>query len=185
MRAPAVSREQIIAAADAVARRDGLDRLTARALCAELRLTPPAIYRHFATMELIVDQVVDDVIGRVDLPGPEVGDWADRLRACFLSVHDVITDYPGLAARMGRHLPYGPSGARNARFLHDLLATAGVADENRQKILYAVFVYVWGHLLAADAAAVLLDFNARAAHGREQFLWGLDHLLDSFRRLGA
>lgn len=176
-----VTGEQIVAAADAVARRDGLDQLTVRRLCAELGVTAPAIYRHFPTKDLIVDRVVDEAIGRVELPGPEVGDWTERLRRCFVSAHDAVAPYGGLAARMGRDMPRSPSAQRNAAFLTTLLTEAGLDRREAVSVVYAVFVYVWGHLLVADPAS-LIDAGDVVTSPREQFLWGLDHLLGSFHR---
>ena len=51
----------------------------------------------------------------------------------------------------------------------------------------AVFVYIWGHLLAAEAADMIASLNAAsplsaAPDARAQFLWGLDHMLSSIRR---
>lgn len=177
-----MSREQVVAAADAIARRDGIARLMVRPLCTELGVTAPAIYRLFPTKDLIVEQVIDDAIDRIDLPGPESGDWADRLRQCFISAHDVVAGYPGLAARMGQQMPRSPAARRTARFLSDLLTDAGIGPDDAGRIGSAVVVYAWGHLLAAEAAAGLFDASPFAADSRAQFLWGLDHLLASFRR---
>ncbi len=176
-----VTSEQIVAAADTVARRDGLNQLTVRRLCTELGVTAPAIYRHFPTKDLIVDRVIDEAIGRIDLPAPESGDWIDRLRRCFVSTHDVIAPYGGLAARMGQDLPHSPSAMRNNAFLTALLADAGLDEQEATSVTYAVFVFVWGHLLAADAAS-LINSGSMVTTPREQFLWGLDRLLGSFRQ---
>jgi AcrR family transcriptional regulator len=187
MRPRAVSREQIVAAADMIARRDGIGALTMRRLCAELGVTAPAVYRHFPAKELIEDQVIDDVIRRIDLPGPEAGDWADRLRRCFVSAHDVVAPYGGLAARMAREMPRSPSVQRNTAYLRELLAGAGLGEDDAVKVVVAVFVYVWGHLLAAEAAGSIgltgaASPPAASASARGQFLWGLDHMLSSIRR---
>jgi AcrR family transcriptional regulator len=187
MRPRAVSREQIVAAADMIARRDGIGALTMRRLCTELGVTAPAVYRHFPAKELIEDQVIDDVIRRIDLPSPEAGDWVERLRRCFISAHDIVGCYGGLAARMGREMPRSPSAQRNAVYLRELLADADLGEEDAVKVVVAVFVYVWGHLLAAEAADSISLTSATsplgaAASARGQFLWGLDHMLSSIRR---
>lgn len=182
MRARAVTSEQIIAAADRVARKWGLDELTVRALCAELGVTAPAICRHFDTKDAIVELLIDDIIGRISLPAPESGDWVTRLRDCFLSAHDEVAPYKGLAARMGHQMPATGSAKRNSDYLNDLLHGVGIGEKDTDLIVQTVFVYVWGYLLT--------DKEARAPKGkplsdrasREQFLWGLNHLLDSFRR---
>jgi AcrR family transcriptional regulator len=177
-----VTDEQILLAADRVARREGLDQLTVRALCSELGVTAPSVYRHFATKDLIVDMVIDDIVRRIALPGPDAGDWADRLRVCFISAHDEVAPYAGLAARMGHQMPGSPSARRNGAFLLELLGGAGLQQSDAQKVIFAVFVYVWGHLLADDAARRIGEGEIDEDQSREQFLWGLDHLIGSFRR---
>jgi AcrR family transcriptional regulator len=178
----AVTTEQIVQAADRVARRDGLDQLTVRSLCAELGVTAPAVYRHFPTKDLIVDRVIDQIIERIVLPGPDEGDWVDRLRACYVSAHDEVGPYAGLAARMSHEMPKSPSARRNGAFLTRLLEEAGLDDADANKVIFAVFVYVWGHLLADNAARTGRGQMLSENESRQQFLWGLDHLLDSFRR---
>jgi AcrR family transcriptional regulator len=173
---------QILDAADVVARRDGLDNLTIRALCAQLGVTAPAVYRHFASKDLIVEEVVDRIIARTELPGPDGGDWAARLRTCYVSVHDEVQPYAGLAARMGHEMPGGPAAKRNGDYLDTLLRGAGIGQSDAGRIVYAVFVYVWGHLLAADSAKHIRGQVLDDTASRHQFLWGLDHLLESFRR---
>jgi AcrR family transcriptional regulator len=177
-----VTREQVLEAADIVARREGIDRLTIRAICAQLGVTQPAIYRYFPAKHEIVELVIDRVIERMELPGPEVGYWIARLRRCFISAHDEVAPYDGLAARMGHEMPRSPAAARNSAYLGGLLAEAGIGETDSLRITRAVFVYTWGHLLTAEATASTFEDNAGPGAPREQFLWGLDHLLASFRR---
>ena len=177
-----MSREQVLDAADSVARRDGIEGLTVRSLSRELGVTAPALYRHFPAKELVVDEVVDRIIGRTELPGPEVGDWAERLRICFVSVHDQVAPYAGLAGRMAHQLPKSQSADRNGAYLDAVLGEAGVDEVNASRIIFAVFVYTWGHLLAAEAMGGDGEGDPAEDSSRQQFLWGLDHLLDSFRQ---
>jgi AcrR family transcriptional regulator len=177
-----VTRAQVLDAADRVALADGIDGLTVRRISRELGVTAPALYRYFQSKELIVDEVIDGIIGRTELPGPEVGDWAERLRICYLSVHDQVAPYAGLAARMAHQMPRSPSAQRNKAFLDEVLGGAGLAPADANKITYAVFVYTWGHLLAAESARTIGGGHLDDEMSRQQFLWGLDHLLDSFRR---
>ncbi|HZS15084.1 MAG TPA: TetR/AcrR family transcriptional regulator [Candidatus Dormibacteraeota bacterium] len=185
MRARAVTTEQVLAAADAVARSDGLDRLTVRRLCAELGVTAPSVYVHFASKDDIVEQLVDSILAHVHHPGADRGDWVDRLREFIVSVYDQVAPYPGLAARIARQLPTTPSSQRNAAFVAELMRDAALAPDDRAKVMSTVLVYTWGHLLGGQSewaigAAERLSLEAQ----RERYLWGLDHLLDAFRRDG-
>ena len=76
--------EEILDAAELVAVH-GLDGLTMRAVAAGLQAAPMSLYRYFATKELLVDALLDRVLGRFD-PGPETADWRADL-AAFTRAH--------------------------------------------------------------------------------------------------
>jgi TetR/AcrR family transcriptional regulator, tetracycline repressor protein len=183
-----VTTEQVLAAADRVARRDGIDGLTIRRLCAELGVTAPSVYVHFASKDAILERLVDDILAHVHHPGREGGDWIDRLREFIVSVYDQVAPYPGLAARIARRLPTTPSSRRNAAFVAELFGDAGLADEQRAKVMPTVLVFTWGHLLGGEGDWTIGGGDRLTPElARERYLWGLDHLLNSFRRdhLGA
>jgi hypothetical protein len=134
-------------------------------------------------MEEIIDEVVETVVGRIALPGPGVGDWAERVRQCFISMHDEVLPYPGLAPRMALKVPpLGPAGTRNAAWLDDLLSSAGLNETDAVNVKYAVAVYIYGHLLATEVARGTTGGALDGEATRDRFLWGFDHLLDSFRQ---
>jgi hypothetical protein len=81
-------------------------------------------------------------------------------------------------------MPTSPNAIRSREYLTSVLNDGGVALEDSSKIIAAVFVYIWGRLLTADTAAAIGGAH-NEARSREQFLWGLDHLMDSFRRAYA
>jgi TetR/AcrR family transcriptional regulator, tetracycline repressor protein len=176
-----VTSEQILRSADSVALQYGIAGLTIRRVCSDLDITAPAIYRHFSSKDRIVYELIDRIIGRTELPRPEQGDWVERLRICFLSIHDEVAPYAGLAAQIGRQFPETPAAERNRIYLIELLAESQIEPEDARKILSSAFVYTWGHLLAADALNVVGD-GPEQGGSRSQFLWGLGLLLDAFRR---
>ncbi|SDC96115.1 TetR/AcrR family transcriptional regulator C-terminal domain-containing protein [Glycomyces harbinensis] len=62
----------------AVADREGLESVTMRRLAAELGVGPMSLYRHVATKEELVAQMVDEVVGD-DLPEPGPDGWRAKL----------------------------------------------------------------------------------------------------------
>jgi AcrR family transcriptional regulator len=183
MRPRTVTAEQILEAADAAARQEGIDRFTIRSVCAKLQVAAPAIYRYFPSKSLITHELINRIIGRTELPGPEEGDWAERVRRCFVSVHDAVAPYGGLAAQMGREIPRTVAGERNDEWLRSVLAEAGLVQADAERVLYVIFVYTWGDLLASTSAPEWSrgpsSRTSRAV--REQFLWGLDQLVNAMR----
>lgn len=76
-----LTREQITAAAVAVADAEGLTAVTMRRLAAELSAGAASLYRHVATRSELVARMVDRALGEAD-PAPATGDWrADIVEA--------------------------------------------------------------------------------------------------------
>jgi AcrR family transcriptional regulator len=186
MRPRSATTEQILAAADGVARREGIDRLTIRRLCAELGVTAPTIYRHFSSKDEIVDQLIDRILGGVVHPGTEFGDWVDRLRGFIVSIYEQVVPYPGLAARIAEHLPRLAASKRNAAFLGEIVDSSGLGEGDGADLAPVLFLYTWGHLVGAQSGW-LVGGSARVSRSvaKRRFLWGLDRLLDPFRPDGS
>ena len=70
-------RRQIIDAAIACFARDGFHRATMQDICAEARLSPGAIYRHFPGKDAIVEAIADERHAReAAVPGDDLGNHA-------------------------------------------------------------------------------------------------------------
>lgn len=82
-----LNRDRLLAAAVALADREGAEALTVRRLAEDLGVHPTSLYHHVPSKEAILDGVVERLLEEADLPG-EVPDWtswvretADRFRA--------------------------------------------------------------------------------------------------------
>ena len=182
MRRRPLTAENILDAADRVACAEGIDALTVRRLCAELGVTAPAIYLHFQGKDELVSRLVNNILGRIDLPGEEEGDWLERLEAFVVRVYDQVSRYPGLAARIAHELPGTASSRRNQAFVAELLASSGLSPIELGNLTAVVFLYAWGHLVGGEASWQVGGFpRVPRDAARDRFLWGLDHLLASFR----
>jgi AcrR family transcriptional regulator len=175
----AVTTEQVLAAADRLARRHGIEAVTTRKLCEALHVTAPSLYVHFSSKDELMTRLVDDILSRVDHPGPEHGDWIARLRLHIVSVYDEVAPYPGLAALIARQLPSTPSVQRTTAFVNALFRDAAVPRADWVKVMSSLVLYTWGHLLFGQTDAPLGASSKRisAAASRERYLWGLDNLL--------
>ncbi|MCW5771782.1 MAG: TetR/AcrR family transcriptional regulator [Rhodospirillaceae bacterium] len=58
-------RDEILAAARSLILKDGADRVTIRAICARVGLTPPALYRHFKDKHEIVLAICNETFGKL------------------------------------------------------------------------------------------------------------------------
>ncbi|WP_116951001.1 GntR family transcriptional regulator [Jiangella endophytica] len=76
---PSLTRADVLRAAVAIADREGLDAVTMRRLAAELGTGPMSLYRHVATKDDLVRQMVDDVVRAAELPDPGPDGWRAKL----------------------------------------------------------------------------------------------------------
>jgi AcrR family transcriptional regulator len=115
---PALSRAGIVAAAVAVLRAEGLEKVTMRRLARELDTGPASLYVYVANTDELHAAVLDELLGEVDL-APAAGDWRDRLVRVLVSYTTTLFAHPALARAA---LVSRPAGEHYLRLLEALLA---------------------------------------------------------------
>jgi AcrR family transcriptional regulator len=133
----ALTRTGIVAAAVAVLRAEGLEKVTMRRVAQELDTGPASLYVYVASAAELHAAVLDELLGDVDLSdGAEAGDgatapgaWRRHLETVLTSYIGVLIAYPALARSA---LIARPSGANYLGLLERLLAlldSGGVPPE--------------------------------------------------------
>jgi AcrR family transcriptional regulator len=96
----ALSRERVLAAAVALADREGLPALTMRRLAAELGVEAMSLYHHVPNKEALLDGLVEVVVEEIntavrvhDRPEP-TRDWKADLRESILTARQVLLRHP-------------------------------------------------------------------------------------------
>jgi AcrR family transcriptional regulator len=153
----------IVAAAFAVAERDGLAAVTFQALGAELGAHPTAIYRHFRDKDELVLGLIDalhaETLRALDEP---TGDWAADLTAIARTSHAVFLKHPAVGQL---------AASRTARREHEFrivdriigcLRRSGLSDADAARYYRIVGDFVLGYS-ALDAGFAALDPQTRAA----------------------
>ena len=107
-RPPRLSRESILDASVGLLDRAPRVPLTVTRIAAEVGAVPAALYRHFASVDDLLDGVLGRVLGGVELEvrkrarwPAQVGDWMTALRNHLLRYPAVLT----LIGRRGRTSP--------------------------------------------------------------------------------
>jgi AcrR family transcriptional regulator len=95
---PAVTREQITAAAYHIARTEGLNAIQIRRVASELGVWPQTIYYYIPSKSALLELVADRALATrrpasVHLDAP----WDERLLDLFRRITDVFAQHPGLA----------------------------------------------------------------------------------------
>ena len=185
-RSPLLSRERIVGAALALADAEGLAALSTRRLAAELGVSGPSLYNHFATKDALLDAVVDHVVGEVDLTmweapegGEPSGGWALALLAWARSYRAALVAHPNLVPVLAQ----GPGRRANALRLADAvfggLVDAGWPKGDATRIGALMRYFVFGSALGSFAAGFVDD---RQVYSGDYPHLGEAHLLADRRR---
>jgi AcrR family transcriptional regulator len=144
---PALSREHIVSEAITLLDAEGLEALTMRRLGSALGAGATSLYRHVANRDELIELVVDEVYGEIDIPDTAGGTgWRAAAVACAHSVRAMILRHPWIASVLGQvGLSYlGPNVMRlNDRMVAVFEAGGFPADEAGQA-LSTVMAYVIG-----------------------------------------
>lgn len=106
-----LDRDQIVAAATALADSEGLAAVTLRRVAADLGVLPMRLYTHLETKDDLLDLMLDSVYATVDIPAPDQG-WRAALKAIALNLRSAAENHPWLPDLLGTRPPYGPHGLR-------------------------------------------------------------------------
>ena len=140
-----LSREIIIAAADAVVQREGLERLTFQSIGQELAAHPTSIYRHFRDKDDLLLALIDTLRDR-SYSGAltPTDDWMADLRAQAYLIHDHYMRYPDFALQMALRRP---TDLTSMEFSIGALRRGGYGPEE-----CGVYVRALGHLVRSAAS---------------------------------
>ncbi len=207
MRREPLDRETIIDAAMALADRDGLDRLTMRALGSELGVEAPSLYKHVQGKEDILDGLTDRVYAAIEVGGRDQP-WPDRVRRYATALRRALLDHPNLAPLVATRPIFSTT---TLTVLENALGELVAIGLDQPRSVYTVDVlvsFVTGHVLSELAAfeagldpAILAKTRhmlpedqyrlVREALGSspvnrdEEFAFGVELIIDGLHRLLA
>jgi AcrR family transcriptional regulator len=144
-----VTREQIVDAADALARADGLDKLSVRRVSAALSVTPAALYWHLANKQQLVSEIVDRIFGRVERPDPSCGTWLDQFLLYYSSTRGEFVQYPGISAALMTHEPTEAT-LLSCLYPFQRLTEGGFDEDAAVAVFRAASTFMTGHLMMID-----------------------------------
>ena len=207
-----LTRERILRAGMARADAGGLDTLTMRELAAALDTAPMSLYRHVANRDDLLDGMVDLVFAEVPLPEPGEP-WLAGVRRRSIGLYEALVRHPWAIGLMESRRRPGPANLHHHDAMIGCLRGAGFDIAMTAHIYSVLDGYVYGFALtkvtlpfsSADAAAVAGEMLApfpmdTYPHLAEmvtdrvltpgydfgdEFLYGLDLVLDGLARLGV
>ena len=209
-RAP-LSRARILGAAVVAADEGGLEGLSMRRLGQALGVDPMALYRHVRDKDDLLDGLRDVVLGEIPVVEAEP-DWRAAMRRQTLGAREVMRRHPW-APRLLEDRAQGPSiiayvdvvlgifhagglsialahhalhvlGSRVVGFTQDLFEDAGDPEVDPEAAAaFARSIATIHPHVARLAVAVSHEGGLGGCDSDEEFLFGLDLLLDGLERL--
>lgn len=154
-RPPSLSEHTVVTAALRLTQEVGLENLSMRALARELGVPPMTVYHYAPSKEYLHALVVDHILHEIRVPGPEAGDWEERLREVLRNARQVFAEHPGVSARLGDGGTR--EGARLAGGVLAILADAGFDAEAAVICFATLFTFMTGQIDLDAMADVIVS----------------------------
>ena len=163
-----LTRESVLGAARRIADEEGVDRLTMRRLAAELGVMPNALYTYVPDKEGLLDALVDDLLGGIDVGDPAAGDWRDGLVQVMDSSRRLLLAHPRLVPVFLARPGLGPNATRLGEVSFELLRRGGLEGEEAVEAFRVLLIYSLG-FAAFQAPRMEGDTGARVARAEATF----------------
>ncbi len=164
-----LTREQIVAEALRLLDTEGIEALSMRKLAAGLGSGTTSLYWHVANRDELIELLVDEIFGELDLPDPGgAPEWRAATRRFARSMRSAALRHPWVASVLDHLVAayLGPNLTRASERMIGLLEAAGFPLAEAEQALTAVSAYVTG---AAMSEAAWHNWLAR--HGQTQQDW--------------
>lgn len=139
-----LSREQIVRAALRLLDEEGLAGLSMRKLAERLNAGTTSLYWHVETKDDLVELVIDEVYGEVDIPEPELAGWRNGATLFAHSLRATILRHPWLPAVINTRPSIGPHAMDVGSRGLALFGAAGFKDLEIDFAMSSVMSYVFG-----------------------------------------
>ena len=139
-----LSQEQIVKTAMALLDEEGISGLSMRKLAARLGAGATSLYWHVPTKDDLIDLLIDEIWGEIDVPDPELAGWRNGAMLFGHSLRSAVLRHPWLPEVMYTRPSMGPKamslGVRGLR----LFGAAGFSELEVDLAMSSVMSYVLG-----------------------------------------
>ncbi|MEU4604676.1 TetR/AcrR family transcriptional regulator C-terminal domain-containing protein [Kribbella sp. NPDC023972] len=139
-----LSREQIVQAAMETLDAEGVAGLSMRKLAAKLGSGATSLYWHVQTKDDLIDLVIDETYGEVDVPEPELAGWRSGAMLFGHSLRAMILRHPWLPEVVYTRPSLGPNATSLGSRGLVLFGAAGFAERDVDFAMSSVMSYVFG-----------------------------------------
>lgn len=162
-----LTRSSVVSAARELAEREGLERLSMRALAAELGVMPNALYSHVEDKDELLDALLDDLLAGVETPAEQ--DWRPSLETVLVSTREVLLRHPRLIQAFLTRPTRGPNALRLGEYCLEQLERAGLHGEQRVRGFRALLIFALGFAAYEAPRRQESEPERRTARSEEAF----------------
>jgi TetR/AcrR family transcriptional regulator, tetracycline repressor protein len=119
----------IVTAALRVLDTEGLDGLSMRRVADELGTGAASLYWHVGSKDGLLDLLLDEVIGELDVPDPEPERWQEQLKEVARTMRATILRHRDIVRISIGRFPLGPNALGFSERVLAILRAGGVPDE--------------------------------------------------------
>jgi len=183
-----LSRQRILAAGLALLEREADLPLTVARIAEEVGAVPAALYRHFSRLDELLDGVLGQILGGVELEIRRRAAWPEQIRDWMTSVREHLLRYPAALRIIGRRGRTSPSWLDAASSQIEILERAGLSGAELARTHLWITETTMG-LVMQEASLVLPDqiegARASIAEMSQEGRARLAPLMPHLARLGA
>jgi AcrR family transcriptional regulator len=153
-RKPTLSREQIVAAALAIADAEGFEAVSMRRLASELSAGTMTLYHYVKTKDELVALVADAIMGELLIPAGEVPEgWREGFAEIARRTRGVFLRHPWVLEHMDERSDdgAGPNGLRHVEQSLAVASRTGMDAGGQFELVALVDDYVFGYAMRARA----------------------------------
>ena len=145
-RAGGLSRDQIVAAAIAVADAEGPESISMRRIGRELKVSAMSLYWHVASKEDLLALMIDAVEGEIEISPPS-GDWRADVTSTARQYRRVLLEHGWMTACIGGRRSLGPNELLHIEHSLATLDHLGLSIREAFNVLMAIETYYLGFAL--------------------------------------
>ena len=124
-----------------------------RALARELGVPTMTIYHYVPNRDALRVLVVNHILSEIHIPGPEAGNWEERLRQLERQARGVFTKHPGVAGQL-REAEFAEA-TRLAEGVLEILRDGGFSPDAAVLCFVTLYTFMTGQIdLDAMAGAI-------------------------------
>jgi AcrR family transcriptional regulator len=143
-----LGREEIVAAAIALADEAGPAALTMKAVAARLGpYSPMALYRYVLSKDGLVDLMLDAVTAEIPVPAKPGPDWRADLRALAAHTRQMTRRHPWYAVLFHTRPPVGPHMMQRLEFMLAVLTAQGASTAAAMTYAALIDRHIFGSAL--------------------------------------